>query len=303
MKSNAASSGTGAGATSSHSGARHPVRPERRIIASTERSATARMLAEGFTPVAAGSLDPSMTNSPGWPCTSPYSSTTPVSGPSPSGTPPKACTVTVRRSSDHVGGLLMRAPNWRASSGPTRDCERCSFACHRVRHDSTAFPSSPSRSTPSEESRPMARTAKPRRRSVPRIRLHRARSRRPGMTESISSRSGIGTAPSWTWYQTDSRPSGTSSTVVVVMVGPVVMSPVSAASPVRRRSSAIVRKSPLPEKPCPSLRESPGRVRCTSRARSRSSVVAIAPAASTTFPARHRRSGASGSEGVEAWTS
>src|SRR5699024_11665540 len=49
-------------------------------------------------------------------------------------------------------------------------------------------------------------------------------------------RSGI--APSWTWYHTDRRPSGTDSTVVVVIVGPVVM---SFRSP---RSSARVRKSP-----------------------------------------------------------
>ena len=88
MKVNATSSGTSVGTTESHSGARHPCWPERRITRSIDRSATARIVADGFTPVAAGSTEPSITNRPGYPCTSQASSTTPVLASGPGRTPP-----------------------------------------------------------------------------------------------------------------------------------------------------------------------------------------------------------------------
>src|SRR5690625_1755268 len=69
-------------------------------------------------------------------------------------------------------------------------------------------------------------------------------------------------------------------------------------SPRGVRRSARERKSPLPEKPSPRRAESRGSVRCTSRARRRSAVVAIAPAASTTRGAVHTRGAAEGSDGV-----
>lgn len=66
MAANAPSSGASAGVTSGHSGARQSALPvTRRMTASSVCSAAARIVAEGFTPVDAGRVDPSTTCRPG----------------------------------------------------------------------------------------------------------------------------------------------------------------------------------------------------------------------------------------------
>src|SRR5438270_5819318 len=60
---------------------------------SATRSANAAIVNEGFGPTGPGMAAPSTTNNPGWPCTSPHGSTTPVLGSTLIGHPPNGCTV------------------------------------------------------------------------------------------------------------------------------------------------------------------------------------------------------------------